>query len=218
MLYKLVMLGEGGVGKSCLSIQMCHNYFTKEYDPTIENSYRSQVTVDGNACMLHILDTAGQEEYIAMIDQHIQAGVGFALVYSITSRQSFEGVGRFYERIFRVKEIDVMDSNADYNSKNNEKEEVNAEYPIVMLGNKCDLERERVISTAEAKECSKKLKIPFFETSAKTRFNVEEAFHQLVREVNKWEAKQTKDDRFSGPSSSRKGKKKSKDGRSCILI
>jgi len=110
-----------------------------------------------------------------------------------------------------VKEIDVYsDSNPDPNNK----EEPVVEYPIVMLGNKCDLERERLVTTAEGKEFAKKLHIPFFETSAKTRFNVEESFHQLVREVNKWESKQDKEDRFSGTN----GKEKKKKNRQCILI
>jgi len=196
------MLGEEGVGKSCLSIQMCHNYFTKEYDPTIENSYRTQVTVDGEAIMLQLLDTAGQEEYIAMIDQHIGAGDGFMLVYSITSRQSFEGLARFVERIVRVKEVD--------------------NFPIVIIGNKCDLEKDRNVSTQEGKEYGKSIGRPAFETSAKSRFNVEESYHQLVREVNKWSTR-GRDGTLSGnrsnnngiPSSPETSRKKNK---KCIII
>jgi len=204
------MLGEGGVGKSCLSIQMCHNYFTKEYDPTIENSYKSQVTVDGKACMINILDTAGQEEYIAMIDQHIQAGVGFALVYSITSKQSFEGVARFHERILRVKDIETEDM---------EESETSGMYPIVILGNKCDLEKDRVVTSNEAKQFAKTLKSPLFETSAKTRFNVEEAFHQLVREVDKWEVRFAKTDSKSpGQTLPNLSRKKDKKKSPCIII
>lgn len=61
--YKLVIVGGGGVGKSALTIQLIQNHFIDEYDPTIEDSYRKQVTIDEETCLLDILDTAGQEEY-----------------------------------------------------------------------------------------------------------------------------------------------------------
>lgn len=64
--YKLVVVGGGGVGKSALTIQLVQNHFVSEYDPTIEDSYRKQVTIDNEACLLDIIDTAGQEEYSAM--------------------------------------------------------------------------------------------------------------------------------------------------------
>jgi len=214
------MLGEGGVGKSCLSIQMCHNYFTKEYDPTIENSYKSQVTVDGSACMINILDTAGQEEYIAMIDQHIQAGVGFLLVYSITSRQSFEGIARFHERIIRVKDIETEDEDNEVMHNNNSSShgEVDNDYPIVLCGNKCDLEKDRSVTTTEAKHYAKTLKVPFFETSAKTRFNVEEAFHQLVREVDRWELKNKQKQKRTDSSASSTSTKDRRRKIKCTII
>ena len=67
-MHKVVVLGDGGVGKSCITIQFTQNQFVKEYDPTIENSYRKQVTIDDNSIMLDILDTAGQEEYAVSSD------------------------------------------------------------------------------------------------------------------------------------------------------
>ena len=65
--YKLVVVGGGGVGKSALTIQLIQNHFVDEYDPTIEDSYRKQVAIDEETCLLDILDTAGQEEYSAML-------------------------------------------------------------------------------------------------------------------------------------------------------
>lgn len=64
----MVMVGGGGVGKSCLTIQFIQNHFVSDYDPTIEDSYRKQLSVDGVAVMADILDTAGQEEFSAMRD------------------------------------------------------------------------------------------------------------------------------------------------------
>ena len=59
--YKVCVLGDGGVGKTALTIQLCSNHFVEEYDPTIEDSYRKQVVIDNKPCLLEILDTAGQE-------------------------------------------------------------------------------------------------------------------------------------------------------------
>ena len=66
MHYKLCCLGDGGVGKTALTIQMCSNHFVEEYDPTIEDSYRVQVVIDAESCLLEILDTAGHENFSAL--------------------------------------------------------------------------------------------------------------------------------------------------------
>jgi len=163
--YKLVIVGGGGVGKSALTIQLIQNHFIDEYDPTIEDSYRKQVTIDAETCLLDILDTAGQEEYSAMRDQYMRTGQGFLMVYAITSRSSFEELVGFKEQILRVKDTDKV--------------------PMVVVGNKSDLESERQVSTQQGQDLAKSFGAPFFETSAKTRVNVEESFYQLVREIRK---------------------------------
>jgi hypothetical protein len=86
------------------------NHFVETYDPTIEDSYRKQVQIDGQSCMLEVLDTAGQEEYIALRDQWIRDGEGFVLVYSISSRSSFARIQRFHSQIQRVKETAMAGS------------------------------------------------------------------------------------------------------------
>jgi len=163
--YKLVIVGGGGVGKSALTIQLIQNHFIDEYDPTIEDSYRKQVTIDSETCLLDILDTAGQEEYSAMRDQYMRTGQGFLMVYAITSRSSFEELVSFKDQILRVKESDKV--------------------PMVVVGNKSDLESERQVSSQEGMDLARGFGAPFFETSAKTRVNVEESFYQLVREIRK---------------------------------
>eukprot|EP01120_Amphizonella_sp_Union-15-10_P006273 TRINITY_DN1982_c0_g2_i1.p1 TRINITY_DN1982_c0_g2~~TRINITY_DN1982_c0_g2_i1.p1 ORF type:complete len:195 (-),score=35.54 TRINITY_DN1982_c0_g2_i1:113-697(-) len=183
-LYKLVIVGDGGVGKSALTIQLTQNHFVHEYDPTIENSYRKQVEIDGEPCMLDILDTAGQEEYSAMRDQYIRTGQGFLIVYSVAARTSFEAVSNFREQILRVKDED--------------------DYPMIILGNKCDLEAEREVTMIEGQSLAKGINCPFLETSAKARINVEEAFYEVVREIRKWNSKEKEDD---GGSTKKKGKK-----------
>lgn len=163
--YKLVIVGGGGVGKSALTIQLIQNHFIDEYDPTIEDSYRKQVTIDDETCLLDILDTAGQEEYSAMRDQYMRTGQGFLCVYAITSRSSFEEITSFHEQILRVKDEDKV--------------------PMVVVGNKCDLADERQVSTSEGQELAKTFGCPFKEASAKTRVNVEDSFFELVREIRR---------------------------------
>jgi GTPase KRas protein len=104
--YKLVIVGGGGVGKSALTIQLIQGHFVDEYDPTIEDSYRKQVNIDNETCLLDILDTAGQEEYSAMRDSYMRTGQGFILTFSITSRQSFNEATVFRDQIHRVKDAD----------------------------------------------------------------------------------------------------------------
>ncbi|KAL1765642.1 hypothetical protein HispidOSU_012740 [Sigmodon hispidus] len=83
--YKLVVVGAGGVGKSALTIQLIQNHFVDEYDPTIEDSYRKQVVIDGETCLLDILDTADQEECSAMRDQYMRTEEGFLCVFAINN-------------------------------------------------------------------------------------------------------------------------------------
>merc|ERR1712151_902547 len=123
--YKLVVLGSGGVGKSALTVQFVQGIFVEKYDPTIEDSYRKQVEVDNSQCMLEILDTAGTEQFTAMRDLYMKNGQGFVLVYSITAQSTFGDLEDLHEQIHRVKDADKV--------------------PIILVGNKCDLEEEREV-------------------------------------------------------------------------
>uniref|UniRef100_A0A3Q2NY63 RAP1A, member of RAS oncogene family a n=1 Tax=Fundulus heteroclitus TaxID=8078 RepID=A0A3Q2NY63_FUNHE len=104
--YKLVVLGSGGVGKSALTVQFVQGIFVEKYDPTIEDSYRKQVEVDAQQCMLEILDTAGTEQFTAMRDLYMKNGQGFALVYSITAQSTFNDLQDLREQILRVKDTE----------------------------------------------------------------------------------------------------------------
>ncbi|GCB66995.1 hypothetical protein scyTo_0012085 [Scyliorhinus torazame] len=106
--YKLVVLGSGGVGKSALTVQFVQGIFVEKYDPTIEDSYRKQVEVDCQQCMLEILDTAGTEQFTAMRDLYMKNGQGFALVYSITAQSTFNDLQDLREQILRVKDTEDM--------------------------------------------------------------------------------------------------------------
>jgi len=172
--YKLVVVGGGGVGKSALTIQFVSGYFVEEYDPTIEDSYRKQVVIDNKTCFLDVLDTAGQEEYSAMRDQYMRTGEGFLLIYSVAARLTFQELVAFRQQMMRVKEDQEF-------------------VPIVLIGNKCDLEDERQVTTGEGSELAKSWVCPFLETSAMKCINVNEAFIAVVREIRKYRDSESKD-------------------------
>jgi len=161
--YKVVVVGDGGVGKSALTVQFVQNHFEEDWNPTIEDSYRKQCLIDNELALLDVLDTAGQEEYLAMREQYMREGEGFLLVYSVTSRDSFREIITFYQQILQVKDQDTV--------------------PMILIGNKCDLEYERQVSMNEGRDLARRFGCRFIETSAKLRINVDEAFINLVQEI-----------------------------------
>lgn len=164
--HKLVVLGSGGVGKSALTVQFVQGIFVEKYDPTIEDSYRKQVEVDGHQCMLEILDTAGTEQFTAMRDLYMKNGHGFILVYSITSQATYSDLQDIYEQIKRVKDT-------------------NEDVPIVLVGNKSDLEHERVVGKDQGMALARMFgNCAFLEASAKLKINVNEIFYDIVRQIN----------------------------------
>ncbi|KAF4626536.1 hypothetical protein G7Y89_g11623 [Cudoniella acicularis] len=173
VLYKLVVLGDGGVGKTALTIQLTLQHFVETYDPTIEDSYRKQVVIDGQSCMLEVLDTAGQEEYTALRDQWIRDGEGFVLVYSISSRSSFTRITRFHNQIQRVKES--SSSSPPYPGSPLSSSMPSAPVPIMLVGNKSDRVTEREVSTQEGNALARELGCEFVEASAKKLYQCRES-------------------------------------------
>jgi len=112
-----------------------------------------------------------------MREQYMRTGEGFILVYSITARESFEEINQFHQQILRVKDKD--------------------NFPMVLIGNKCDLEYERQVGMNEGRDLAKHLGCIFMETSAKQPINVDEAFYSVVREIRKYN-KEQKDIRPAG--------------------
>ncbi|KAK4574090.1 RAS2 protein [Recurvomyces mirabilis] len=194
-LYKLVVLGDGGVGKTALTIQLCLNHFVETYDPTIEDSYRKQVQIDGQSCMLEVLDTAGQEEYTALRDQWIRDGEGFVLVYSISSRSSFTRIQKFYHQIQRVKDSAAAGSPTYPGSPLSQTmgSSTFGPAPVMLVGNKCDRVTEREVSTQEGSALAKQLNCDFVEASAKNCVNVEKAFYDVVRRLRSQRANAPRD-------------------------
>jgi GTPase KRas len=196
-LHKLVVLGDGGVGKTELTIQVFSlilntcgianfpqftlQHFVKTYDPSIEDSYRKQAIIDGQYCMLEILDSAGQEEYTALRDQWIRDGEGFVLVYSISSRSSFSRMQRFHNQITRVKESAKISPSYPGTPISAPSAPSAPFHPIMLVGNNCDRVTEREVSTQEGRALASELGCGFVEASPKTGVNVEKVFHDVVR-------------------------------------
>ncbi|KAH0543097.1 hypothetical protein FGG08_002523 [Glutinoglossum americanum] len=156
------------------------NHFVETYDPTIEDSYRKQVVIDGQSCMLEVLDTAGQEEYTALRDQWIRDGEAFLIAYSISSRRSFTRIQKFHQQVQRVKESSVP-------STGPEAPIVNPDWrvPVCLVGNKSDRVTEREVSVQEGLALARELGCDFVECSAKNCIGVDKAFYDLVRNLRR---------------------------------
>jgi len=181
------VLGDGGVGKSALTLQYVQHNFIDYHDPTIEDAYQQRTVIDGHPCLLDILDTAGQVEFTAMREQYMRCGEGFIICYSITDRHSFNEALEYRNLITKVR--------------------VTEDVPVILVGNKVDLEgHQRVVSTLEGKTLANKFGCSFYETSAAQRQHVDDVFHTLVREIrrnNECPARKEGDDDSPSSSSSR---------------
>merc|ERR1712168_1746152 len=125
-LHKVIMVGSGGVGKSALTLQFMYDEFVEDYEPTKADSYRKKVVLDGAEEQIDILDTAGQEDYVAIRDNYFRSGEGFLCVFSITESESLQSTRDFREQILRVKNDETI--------------------PFILIGNKCDLTDKRQVS------------------------------------------------------------------------
>ncbi|KAK9674802.1 RAS2 protein [Basidiobolus ranarum] len=159
--HKVVLLGDGAVGKTALTVQLCSAHFLETYNPTIEHCSHTQAVIDNKPCLLEILDTAGHQEFTTLRDQWIREGEGFLLVYCIAARSSFEHVEVIRNEIAKVRDI--------------------SKTPILLVGNKCDKSSEREVSQFEGHALAKRMGCQFIESSAKTAVNVEIIFHRMVR-------------------------------------
>jgi GTPase KRas protein len=160
---KIAVLGKSLVGKSALTYRFISDKFPTEHDTTVEDQYKTEVTINDTTCELEILDTAGQDDYQTMLDTWIEFGNCFLLVYSIDEADSFKQIKQKYERIVQLKG--------------------KQKFSVVIAGNKCDLPGDqRKVTKEEAENYAKNIGVSFLEVSALTRVNVKEAFIQVVHD------------------------------------
>lgn len=165
---KVVLLGDGGVGKSSL----IQRFVSNKYDPSLFHTIgveflNKDLEVDADRYTLQIWDTAGQERFKSLRTPFYRGTDCCLLTYAIDDSQSFQNIAMWKKEFLYYADVKDPDN-----------------FPFVVLGNKSDLASERKVSTDEAKDwCSKNGKLPHFETSAKDAINVDLAFAAAIRGV-----------------------------------
>lgn len=162
-LFKLVLIGDSGAGKSCLLLRFADDAFTDSYITTIGVDFRFKtIPVEKKTIKLQIWDTAGQERFRTITSAYYRGADGIILVYDTCDRESFQHVDDWLNEVNRY---------------------VNESTCKILVGNKSDLESERQVSTEEAQKKAEELGMAFIETSAKEATNVEQAFSMMSAEL-----------------------------------
>jgi len=162
-LFKVVLIGDSGVGKSNLLSRFTRNEFNLESKSTIGVEFATRsIQVDGKTIKAQIWDTAGQERYRAITSAYYRGAVGALLVYDIAKHLTYENVERW------LKEL---------------KDHADANIVIMLVGNKSDLRHLRAVPTDDAKQFAETHNLSFIETSALDSTNVETAFHNILTEI-----------------------------------
>ncbi|KAF3916259.1 hypothetical protein ABW21_db0201616 [Orbilia brochopaga] len=164
-LIKLLLIGDSGVGKSCCLLRFSEDSFTPSFITTIGIDFKIRtIDLDGKRIKLQIWDTAGQERFRTITTAYYRGAMGILLVYDVTDERSFNNIQTWFQNV-----------------EQHATEGVNK----ILIGNKCDWEEKRVVSTERGQALADELGIPFMEVSAKANINVEEAFLLLARDIKK---------------------------------
>lgn len=162
-LFKLLLIGDSGVGKSSLLLRFADDTFTESYISTIGVDFKIRtVQLEGKTVKLQIWDTAGQERFRTITSSYYRGAQGIIIVYDVTDKDSFNNVKQWLHEIDRYASEDVKK---------------------LLVGNKSDLDDKRETTYAEAEEEAKTLRMQFLETSAKNSTNVEKAFMAMAKEI-----------------------------------
>ena len=174
-LFKLLLIGDSGVGKSCLLLRFADNAWSDTYISTIGVDFKIKtLTIDGKVVKLQIWDTAGQERFRTITSSYYRGSHGIVVVYDITDAQTFANVKQWMSEIDRYGSKDVQ---------------------RMIVGNKCDREDARQVTLAQGQDFAMSLGITFLETSAKSCDNVDLLFTNLAREIkNSQPAESTQND------------------------
>ena len=163
MLIKLLLIGDSGVGKSCLLLRFCDDSFTPSFITTIGIDFKVRtVELDGKRVKLQIWDTAGQERFRTITTAYYRGAMGILLVYDMTDEKSFGNIRNWMRNIEQHATDNVS---------------------LMLLGNKCDMADKKVVDTEVGRSLADEFGIPFLETSAKNSVNVEDAFFAIARDI-----------------------------------
>jgi len=164
-LIKLLLIGDSGVGKSCLLLRFSDDSFTPSFITTIGIDFKIRtIELDGKRIKLQIWDTAGQERFRTITTAYYRGAMGILLVYDVTDDKSFANIRNWIRNI-----------------EQHASENVNK----ILIGNKCDLVDKKMIDTSKGKALADEYAIRFMETSAKNSINVEDAFITLAKDIKK---------------------------------
>ena len=164
LVFKILLLGDSEVGKSCFLMRYSENVFIENYITTIGLDYKLKtVKLDsGKSIKVQLWDTAGQDKYRTIAKNYYKGSHGILLLYDITKQSSFDNIREW------VRDI---------------KEEVSEKAIIFLIGNKIDMDEQRKITKEKGEELAEEYKIPFFEASAKSGENVDEVFKALYNKI-----------------------------------
>ena len=163
MIFKIVLVGDSGVGKTNLLLRYLKNEFNTQTKATVGVEFgNTKVQIDNALIKAQIWDTAGQERYRSITSAYYKGAHGALIVYDITRKDSFDSVEKWLSDL-----------------KNNGEEKM----VIMAIGNKCDMVNERVISTEEGEAKAQRNNIAFLETSALNATNVAKAFDELIQKL-----------------------------------
>lgn len=175
-LLKLLVIGDSGVGKSCILVRFSDNYYTESYISTIGVDFKIRtIVIDGKTIKLQIWDTAGQDRYRTITPSYYRGSNGIVMVYDVTDGITFSNIKYW-----------VTEAN----------KYVSDTVPRMLIGNKCDQINKRKISYEEARQFADNQDMLFFETSAKDATNVESAFtnitNRILQKISKEPVSQTR--------------------------
>ncbi|XP_072545699.1 ras-related protein Rab-10-like [Salminus brasiliensis] len=163
LLFKLLLIGDSGVGKTCVLFRFSDDAFNTTFISTIGIDFKIKtVELQGKRIKLQIWDTAGQERFHTITTSYYRGAMGIMLVYDITNAKSFENISKWLRNI---------------------EEHANEDVERMLLGNKCDMEDMRVVPKAKGEQIACEHNIRFFETSAKANINIEKAFLMLAEDI-----------------------------------
>ncbi|KAK6142112.1 hypothetical protein DH2020_003009 [Rehmannia glutinosa] len=177
-LIKLLLIGDSGVGKSCLLLRFSDGSFTTSFITTIGIDFKIRtVELDGKRIKLQIWDTAGQERFRTITTAYYRGAMGILLVYDVTDESSFNSILVAYITVLLISsDIRNWIRNIEQHASDN----VNK----ILVGNKADMdESKRAVPTSKGQALADEYGIKFFETSAKTNLNVEEVFFSIARDI-----------------------------------